>query len=70
MTSNIQQNTDNSQQTDEIACKGAEDIIHGSKAVNEVIILMKNIAEHALTAHKMVTIPPDVMAKVKAAIKK
>jgi predicted small metal-binding protein len=32
--------------------------------------LMKKIAEHAMTAHKMVTIPPDVMAKVKAAIKK
>jgi predicted small metal-binding protein len=32
--------------------------------------LMKNIAAHAMSAHKMVTIPPDVMAKVKAAIKK
>jgi predicted small metal-binding protein len=32
--------------------------------------LMKKIAEHAKSAHKMETIPPDVMAKVKAAIKK
>jgi predicted small metal-binding protein len=32
--------------------------------------LMKKIAEHAKTAHKMDPIPPDVMAKVKAAIKK
>ena len=31
--------------------------------------LMKKIAEHAKTAHKMDPIPPDVMAKVKAAIK-
>lgn len=32
--------------------------------------LMKKIAEHASKAHKMKTIPPDVMAKVKKAIKK
>ncbi len=32
--------------------------------------LMKKIAEHAKSAHKMETIPPDVMARVKAAIKK
>jgi len=32
--------------------------------------LMKKIAEHAKTAHKMDPIPPDVMAKVKAGIKK
>ncbi len=32
--------------------------------------LMKKIAEHAKTAHKMDPIPPDVMTKVKAAIKK
>jgi predicted small metal-binding protein len=32
--------------------------------------LMKKIAEHAKSAHKMETIPPDVMTKVKAAIKK
>jgi predicted small metal-binding protein len=31
---------------------------------------MTNIAEHAKTAHKMDPIPPDVMIKVKAAIKK
>jgi len=32
--------------------------------------LMKKIAEHAKSAHKLDPIPPDVMAKVKAAIKK
>jgi predicted small metal-binding protein len=32
--------------------------------------LMKKIAEHAKTVHKMVTIQPDVMAKIKTAIKK
>jgi len=32
--------------------------------------LMKKIAEHARKAHNMETIPPDVMAKVKKAIKK
>jgi len=31
--------------------------------------LMKKIAEHAKTAHKMDPIPPETMAKVKAAIK-
>ncbi len=32
--------------------------------------LIKKIAEHAKTAHKMDPIPPDIMVKVKAAIKK
>jgi predicted small metal-binding protein len=32
--------------------------------------LMTKIAEHAKTAHKMDPIPPDIMVKVKAAIKK
>ena len=32
--------------------------------------LMTKIAEHAKTAHKMDPIPPDMMVKVKAAIKK
>jgi len=32
--------------------------------------LMTKIAEHAKTAHKMDPIPPDVMVKVKAAVKK
>lgn len=32
--------------------------------------LMKKIAEHARKAHNMKTIPPDVMRKVKKAIKK
>ena len=31
--------------------------------------LMKKIAEHAKSAHKMVTIPPDMMVKIKKAIK-
>ena len=32
--------------------------------------LMKKIAEHASKAHNMKTIPPDMMEKVKKAIKK
>ena len=32
--------------------------------------LMKKIAEHAGKAHNMKTMPPDVMQKVKKAIKK
>ena len=32
--------------------------------------LMKKIAEHAKAVHKMDTVPPDVMAKIKMAIKK
>ncbi len=32
--------------------------------------LMKKIAEHAKTAHNMDPIPPDMMVRVKAAIKK
>ncbi|MEI7433229.1 MAG: DUF1059 domain-containing protein [Methanomicrobiales archaeon] len=32
--------------------------------------LMIKIAEHAKTAHNMDPIPPDMMVKVKAAIKK
>jgi predicted small metal-binding protein len=31
---------------------------------------MKKIAAHAKTAHKMETVPPDIMAKIKKAIKK
>jgi predicted small metal-binding protein len=31
--------------------------------------VMRKATEHAKTAHKMVTIPPDVANKVKAAIK-
>jgi len=30
---------------------------------------MKKIAEHAKTVHKMDPMPPDILAKVKAAIK-
>ena len=32
--------------------------------------LMKKIAEHAKSAHKMETVPADVMTKIKKAIKK
>jgi predicted small metal-binding protein len=32
--------------------------------------LVKKIAGHARSAHKMVMVPPDVMVQVKAAIKK
>ena len=32
--------------------------------------LMKKIAEHAAKAHDMKTVPPEVMAKIKKAIKK
>jgi predicted small metal-binding protein len=32
--------------------------------------LMKKIAEHAKAVHNMKTIPPDVMASIKKAIKK
>ncbi|MDD1716384.1 MAG: DUF1059 domain-containing protein [Methanolinea sp.] len=32
--------------------------------------LMKKIVEHAKTVHKMDPMPPDILAKVKAAIKK
>ncbi|MDD1718959.1 MAG: DUF1059 domain-containing protein [Methanoregulaceae archaeon] len=32
--------------------------------------LMKKIAEHAKTVHSMETVPPDVMAKIRKAIKK
>ena len=32
--------------------------------------LMKKIAEHAKTVHKIGKIPPDMLAKVKKAIKK
>ena len=32
--------------------------------------LMKKIAEHAKNAHKMETVPPDIMAKIRKAIKK
>jgi predicted small metal-binding protein len=39
-----------------------------AKAGNEAEI-MKKIGEHASKVHGMKTIPPDVMAKVKKAIK-
>jgi methyl-accepting chemotaxis protein len=44
MVSNIQQNADNSQQTERIARKAAEDAIEGGKAVSETVAAMKQIA--------------------------
>ncbi len=32
--------------------------------------LMKKIGEHAAKAHAMIGVPPDLMAKIKGAIKK
>ncbi|MDD1717996.1 MAG: DUF1059 domain-containing protein [Methanoregulaceae archaeon] len=32
--------------------------------------LLKKIAEHAKTAHKMAVVPPDMMMKIKNAIRK
>ncbi len=32
--------------------------------------LLKKIAEHAKTAHKMATVPPDMMMKIRNAIRK
>jgi len=32
--------------------------------------LMKKIADHAKSAHKIDTVPPDLMVKIKKAIKK
>jgi predicted small metal-binding protein len=44
---------------------GCNAVIEGK---DEAEVMAKG-AEHAKTAHKMTTIPPDVAAKVKAAIK-
>ena len=44
---------------------GCDFVVEG-KDVTEV---MRKGAEHAKTAHKMASIPPDMAAKVKAAIK-
>ncbi len=48
------------------------DLMPGCKAVidgkDEAEVVAKG-AEHAKTVHKMTTIPPDMAAKVKAAIK-
>jgi predicted small metal-binding protein len=44
---------------------GCNAVIEGK---DEAEVMTKG-AEHAKTAHKMATIPPDVAAKVKAAIK-
>ena len=48
------------------------DVMPGCKAVIEgkdVAEVMAKGAEHAKTVHKVTTIPADVVAKVKAAIK-
>ena len=48
------------------------DVMPGCKAVVEgkdVAEVMANAAEHAKTAHGVTTIPPEVAAKVQAAIK-
>ncbi|TNE70583.1 HAMP domain-containing protein [bacterium] len=45
MVANIQQNTDNAQQTEKIALKASEDVLSGSKAVDETVRSMKSIAE-------------------------
>jgi methyl-accepting chemotaxis protein len=45
MTSNIQQNTDNAQQTEKIALQAAQDIQEGSLAVNQTVESMKTIAK-------------------------
>jgi len=44
MAANIQQNTDNAQQTEKIALKAADDVLEGSKAVNQTVESMKDIA--------------------------
>lgn len=38
-------------------------------AANEME-LMKNITQHAMTAHQIMSIAPDMMAKIKSAIQK
>jgi methyl-accepting chemotaxis protein len=45
MVANINQNTDNAQQTEKIALKAAHDIAEGSKAVEMTVESMRNIAE-------------------------
>ncbi len=48
------------------------DVVPGCKAVlegHDDVEVMKKAAEHAKGAHGMATMPPDVVNKVKAAIK-
>jgi methyl-accepting chemotaxis protein len=45
MASNIQQNTDNAQQTEKIALQASEDIKEGNQAVAQTVDTMKTIAE-------------------------
>jgi methyl-accepting chemotaxis protein len=45
MVANIQQNTDNAQQTEKIALKAAEDVMTGSKSVEQTVVSMRTIAE-------------------------
>jgi predicted small metal-binding protein len=49
------------------ACIGKDCKFEASAATEAE--LMTKIAEHAKTVHKMDPIPPDIMVKVKAAIK-
>jgi len=44
MTANILQNTENAQQTERLTVKVVGDLLEGSKAVNETVISMKDIA--------------------------
>jgi methyl-accepting chemotaxis protein len=44
MTANILQNTENAQQTERLTTKVVADLMEGSKAVNETVISMKDIA--------------------------
>lgn len=45
MVANINQNSDNAQQTERIALKAATDIQQSSKAVEQTVVSMKNIAD-------------------------
>ena len=45
MAANIQQNTDNAQQTEKIALQVSEDVMEGSRAVNQTVDSMRKIAE-------------------------
>jgi len=45
MVANINQNSDNAQQTERIAIKAANDIQQSSKAVEQTVVSMKNIAD-------------------------
>ena len=52
------------------ACKDIGMACEFKTSAPSEVDLMKKIAEHAKNAHKMETVPTDVMAKIKKAIKK